>query len=88
MKKAAAHPTTKSPRDTNPFAVGVVVADLMDTTWRIAVPVTIFAVVGILADRQFSTKPWLTLSLTIVGFVIAALLIKRQLAAVARRDDA
>lgn len=86
MKKAAAHPTTKSPRDENPLALGVVVGDLFDTTWRIAVPVVLFAVLGIMADRQFESKPWLTLLSTVIGFVMAALLIKRQLEAVAGRD--
>lgn len=86
MKKAAAHPTTP-PRDSNPFALGIVVADLLDTTWRIAVPVVLGAGLGIFADKQFGTKPFLTLGLTIVGFGGAALLIRRQLAAVARKDE-
>ncbi len=86
MKKAAVHPTTRSPRDESPFALGVVVGDLLDTTWRIVVPVVLFAVLGIIADRQFGTQPWLTLAATAVGFVMAALLIKRQLEAVAGRD--
>lgn len=87
MKKAAAHPTTKSPRDDNPFAIGVVIGDLLDTTWRIAVPVVLFAVLGIALDKRLGSKPWLTLGLTVVGFVLAALLIKRQLNAVAKREQ-
>lgn len=87
MKKAAAHPTTKPPRDNDTFAIGVLLVDLMDTTWRIAVPVVLCAVLGIFADKRFGTKPWLTLLLTVIGFVGAALLIKRQLAAVAKEDN-
>jgi F0F1-type ATP synthase assembly protein I len=87
MKKAAAHPTTKSPSDDNPFALGVVASDFLDTTWRIAVPVVLAAAMGILADKQFGTKPWLTLLLTAAGFGVAALLVKRQLAMVAKKDE-
>lgn len=87
MKKAAAPSTTKSPRDNSQFMLGTVVVDLLDTTWRIVVPVVLFAGLGILADQQFGTKPWLTLLLTIGGFVLAGLLIKRQLAAVQRQEE-
>lgn len=87
MKQAAVRPTTP-PRDTaNPFALGVVVVDLLDTTWRIAVPVVLGAGVGIFVDRRLGTKPWLTLLLTVVGFVVAGVLVKRQLDAVARKEQ-
>ena len=54
--------------------------ELADTTWRIAVPVILFAGAGIYIDRTWGTKPWLTLAGTVVGFIIAGLLVKRQLA--------
>lgn len=56
-----------------------IVRELADTTWRIAVPVLLFAGVGIFADRNWGSKPWLTLLGTAIGFVCAALLVKRQL---------
>lgn len=88
MKKAAAHPTTKSPRghDNDQFSLGTLAADFMDTAWRIAVPVVIFAGIGIFADVQLASKPWLTLTGMIIGFALAALLVKQQLGGIAGRD--
>ena len=53
--------------------------ELADTTWRMTVPVLLFAGTGLLGDKQFGSKPWLTLLGTLVGFFFAALLVKRQL---------
>src|ERR1700754_2711043 len=53
--------------------------ELADTTWRISVPVLLFAGAGIVADRSWGSKPWLTLLGTLIGFGCAALLVKRQL---------
>lgn len=79
MKKAAAQSTTKSASGNDHFSLGTLALDFLDTTWRIAVPVVIFAVLGIVADKQFGTKPWLTLLGMIVGFGFAGLLLKKQL---------
>lgn len=89
MKKAAAHPTTKSPSGNSDdhFSLGSLATDFLDTAWRIAVPVIIFAGLGIFADIQLGSKPWLTLAGTVVGFIFAGLLIKRQLGAVAGEDE-
>jgi F0F1-type ATP synthase assembly protein I len=61
--------------------------ELLDTTWRITIPVLIFAALGILADRHFGTKPWVTLSGVVVGFVFATLLVKRQITASEAKDE-
>jgi hypothetical protein len=50
-----------------------------DTTWRIFVPVALFVGIGLWLDLTSVTKPWLTLTGLIVGFAVAALLIRRQL---------
>lgn len=81
MKKAA-HPTSPATAPEPIFTVFSVGAQLLDTTWRIAVPVLAFAVLGILFDRHFGTKPWVTVGASAIGFGIAALLVKRQLDAV------
>lgn len=86
MKKAAADPTTKSPHGADPFTIGTLGLDLLDTTWRIAVPVLVFASLGIFADIKLSTKPWLTIVAVICGFVVAGLLIKKLLAAIEKED--
>jgi F0F1-type ATP synthase assembly protein I len=89
MKKAAADPTTKSRHgasQADQFSVGTLGLDLLDTTWRIAVPVLICTALGIFADLQFDTKPWLTLVAVVVGFVVAGLLIKKLITAIEKED--
>jgi F0F1-type ATP synthase assembly protein I len=83
MTKAADPTTTKNPTEQHPantppqkLRVG---RELADTTWRMAVPVVLFAGLGIVADRSLGSKPWLTLLGVIVGFACAGLLVKRQL---------
>lgn len=87
MKKAAAHTTTKSPSGHDGFTAGDIALQFLDTTWRIAVPVTIFASLGILADRRFGSKPWLTLLGMVIGFAVAGWLIKRQLDNVLKEEE-
>lgn len=87
MNKAAAHTTTKSPNGDKPLILGTLGKDLIDTAWRIAVPVILAAVIGIIMDKNFDTAPWLTLALTAAGFFIAGWLVKKQLAAVQQRED-
>ena len=53
---------------------------IADTTWRMFVPTIGLALVGDILDRQYDTKPWLMLAGAITGTVIAAWLVKRQLA--------
>lgn len=75
--------TTSQPRKQN-LGVGLM---LLDTFWRIAVPVLIFAGIGIVLDRRFHSGPWLSLLGTVIGFVFAGLLIKQELEAAAREDE-
>ena len=86
MKKAAA-PTTPTASGKQVFTVGALGLELLDTTWRIAVPVLLFAAGGIAADLHFGTKPWLTLSMVVVGFVFAGILVKKQIDAVNKEED-
>ncbi len=85
MNKAA-DSTTKTPRDNDSLSLGAIALDLLDTAWRIAMPVLLFAVGGLLCDRHFGTKPWLTILGMIVGFGAAGLLVKNQLAAINRKE--
>jgi F0F1-type ATP synthase assembly protein I len=89
MKQAAANTTTDSGSGKAPFVAGIIGVTFLDTTWRIVTPVLLFTVLGIIADRSLGTKPWLTIIVAVpVGFVFAALLIKRQLEAVERSEEA
>jgi F0F1-type ATP synthase assembly protein I len=86
MKQAADAPTTKSRGNDANMAVGILALTFLDTTWRIATPVILFTVLGIIADRKFGSKPWITLLCVVIGFVFAVLLVKRQLAAVQKAE--
>lgn len=87
MKKAAAHPTTSNADGNTGFGLGTVALDFLDTTWRIAVPVVLFAGLGMFADIKLGSKPWLTLLGLVIGFIAAGLLIREQLANVNKRED-
>lgn len=56
-----------------------VVSELADTTWRMAVPVLIFAGLGLFIDKKIDSAPWLTLLGMIIGFIFAAYLVKQQI---------
>jgi F0F1-type ATP synthase assembly protein I len=86
MKQAADAPTTKSRGNDANMAVGILALTFLDTTWRIATPVILFTVLGIIADRKLGSKPWITLLCVVIGFVFAVLLVKRQLAAVQKAE--
>ncbi len=88
MKHEAAAKTTHSPSVKAPFTAGVIGLTFLDTTWRIVVPVLLFTILGIVADRTLGTKPWLTIIVAVpLGFVFAALLVKRQLEAVEKAEE-
>lgn len=85
MKKAA-ETTTRTSSGKPEYTVVNLGLELLSTTWRIAVPALLFAGAGIALDLKFDTSPWITIVLTIVGFGVAAHLVKKQLAAVERED--
>lgn len=88
MKQAAAPTTTDSVSGKTSFTAGIIGLTFLDTTWRIVTPVLLFTVLGIVADRTLGTKPWLTIVVAVpVGFVFAALLVKRQLEAVEKAEE-
>jgi hypothetical protein len=84
--KQAASKTTQFSRGDKASVLGAIGTDLLDTAWRIAVPVLLLAVAGLLVDRHFKTAPWVTLGATVVGLAIAAWLVKQQLAALERKE--
>lgn len=86
-RKAADTPTTHSLSGKTPFTGGIIGLTFLDTTWRIVVPVLLLTILGIVADRHFGTAPWITLPAVVVGFVLAGLLVKKQLAAVEAEES-
>ncbi len=88
MKQAADYTTTNTAGGKAPFTAGIIGLTFLDTTWRIVTPVLFFTILGIIADRSLGTKPWLTIIVAVpLGFVFAALLVKRQLEAVERAEE-
>lgn len=71
--------TTASPSPSSPPRQLRVGYELADTTWRMTVPVVLFACLGIVIDRSIGSKPWVTLLGVVIGFVVAVFLIKKQL---------
>jgi F0F1-type ATP synthase assembly protein I len=83
MTHKAAAKTTHSHSAPSSFGAASVALTFLDTTWRIATPVILLTILGIIADRSLGTKPWLTLLVAVpLGFGLAFLLVKRQLEAV------
>jgi F0F1-type ATP synthase assembly protein I len=86
MSKTAHSPSTpaapQKPTATSPpqkpqkLSVG---RELLDTTWRMTIPVVLFAGLGIFVDKSIGSQPWVTLLGTIIGFVFAVLLVKKQI---------
>lgn len=89
MKKPAAKSTTTPAADdaNNPIRDLKIVQSFADTTWRIAVPVVGLTLLGIYIDKHAGTKPWLTLLGSVLGFIIAGLLVKRQISAITGGSD-
>ncbi len=86
MKQAAAGKTTNF-IPMKHLSVGSVGLQLLDTTWRIAVPVLLFTSLGIFIDLKLGSKPWVTLLCVGVGFVFAARLVKKQIEAVEKEEN-
>ena len=56
------------------------VTTIADTTWRMFVPSVGFTLLGVWADAEWNTKPWLMVAGIIIGAASAYLLVSRQIA--------
>lgn len=63
----------------------LMLATIADTTWRMFVPIIGLLVLGLLADKQLKTTPWLMIIGLVCGIAVTTLLIRRQFQAV-RKD--
>lgn len=86
MNKAADSTTKQTPHNSSPFAAGTLAFDFLDTAWRMAVPVILFAVAGLLLDKKIDSAPWLTLLGVVIGFVFSGILVKKQIDAINRKE--
>lgn len=69
--------TPEPPKENS--TVILLLGTMADTTWRMFVPTIAGIAGGFFLDKHFGTTPWLFAAGTIIGCVIAGLLIKQQL---------
>ena len=73
-------PTTSVTRvPTASNSTSTLLLSLADTTWRMFVPSVGLLMLGRYVDTTYATKPWGMIIGTVVGVVIAGLLVKKQL---------
>ena len=68
---------TENSGDMLPLAFVLTIAD---TTWRMFVPSVGFTLLGVWADAEWNTKPWLMAVGIVIGAASAYLLVSRQIA--------
>lgn len=64
----------------------LLLSTMADTTWRMFVPIIGLTVGGLLLDKQFHTTPVLMIIGIILGIILAAVLVRRQLLSVQDKD--
>lgn len=52
---------------------------MADTSWRMFIPVIGFTVLGLLADKQLNTVPWIMIGGIVLGMYSAYMLVRRQI---------
>ena len=87
MSDNSTKPVPQPSPQQKPDTTVLLLLTFVDTTWRIAAPVLLCVGGGIWMDLKFGTKPWVTITGLIVGFGIAALLIRQQIYAVNKRSN-
>jgi len=75
-------------KSAEPEALGVILATIGDTTWRMFVPSVGLTLLGVWADSQFQTKPWSMVAGILLGFLGAFLLVKKQIGSIKARKEA
>lgn len=78
-------PVSDGQKSTEVETVSVLLATIGDTTWRMFVPAVGLTLVGVWADAQLETKPWLMIAGIVLGCFGSFLLVKKQLAGIKSR---
>jgi len=73
-----------TPPDTS--TVVLLLGTIGDTTWRMFVPTIGLTVLGLLADKQFHSTPWIMVLGIILGIILAFVLVRRQIKEVQKND--
>lgn len=86
-KKSVSDGQKTSQSSSAPEPVGVILATIGDTTWRMFVPSIGFTLLGVWLDTQLDTKPWLMVAGIAVGVTGAILLVMRQIGKIKPRQE-
>lgn len=81
-------PVSDGQKSTEAETVGVLLGTIGDTTWRMFVPTIGFTLLGVWADAQLQTKPWLMITGIAIGSIGAFLLVKKQISGLKSREGA
>jgi hypothetical protein len=73
-----------TPPETSP--VVLLLGTIGDTTWRMFVPTIGLTILGLLADKQFHTTPWIMVVGIVLGALLAGILVRRQIKEVRKYD--
>lgn len=68
---------TPTPPDKS--TVVLLLGTIGDTTWRMFVPTIGLTILGLFIDKQLLTTPWIMIAGIIIGTVLAAGLVRRQI---------
>ena len=77
--KESPRPTNGGQKSNEVETMKVLLGTIGDTTWRMFVPSVGLTLLGVWADAQFGTKPWLMVVGIVLGFFGAFLLVKKQI---------
>jgi hypothetical protein len=69
----------KKPTPPDKSTVILLLGTIGDTTWRMFVPTIGLTVLGLLADKQLHTTPWIMIAGIILGIILAYVLVRRQI---------
>lgn len=76
----------KKPTPPDRSTVILLLGTIGDTTWRMFIPTIGLTVLGLLADKQLHTTPWIMTAGIVLGILLAYALVRRQIKKV-KQDD-
>jgi F0F1-type ATP synthase assembly protein I len=81
MSKAAARKTTTSDKNVNSDNLSgwTIAIQLMDTSWRVAVPILAFSYIGIQLDKHLHTRPLYSILGLFLALALATFLVYKQI---------
>ena len=80
MKRAAAKTTTKEEQKLSSSVSGMTVAvQLLDTSWRVALPIVILSWLGIHLDHHYHHKILFTVTGICLSLIFATILVYKQI---------